>query len=238
MIPEWQQGTVTRIEQATHNTRRYWISLNEPFHFKAGQFVTIDLPIHEQRNKRWRSYSIASAPDGTNEIELIIVLAEPSLGGSKYFFEEVKEGTALTLRGPQGLFTLPEHPEEEDIYLICTGTGIAPFRSMLWDVYRNNLPHGNLHLIFGCRTQQDLLYHGEMMELSSKLAHFYYHPTLSRENWEGLTGYVHPIYERFCEHCKPAHFMLCGWRVMVDEARERLAKLGYDRKRIHLELYG
>jgi CDP-4-dehydro-6-deoxyglucose reductase len=50
------------------------------FDFKPGQFVTIDLPIHEKPNKRIRSYSIASWPDGTNVFELLIVLAEHGLG--------------------------------------------------------------------------------------------------------------------------------------------------------------
>ena len=78
MIPKWQTGIVRQIEQATHNTRRYWVELpeTEQFDFKPGQFVTLDLPIHEQRNKRWRSYSIASMPNGNNIIELLIVYVE------------------------------------------------------------------------------------------------------------------------------------------------------------------
>ncbi len=48
MIPQWQVGIVQRIEQTTANTRRYWIALEEKiFNFKPGQFVTLDLPIHE-----------------------------------------------------------------------------------------------------------------------------------------------------------------------------------------------
>src|SRR6201989_2420467 len=122
MVPQWQSGIVTRIEQATPNTRRYWIQMpeTESFEFKAGQFVTLDLPIHEQKNKRWRSYSIASAPDGTNVFELVIVLLEGGLG-TQYLFNEVSVGSEILLRGPQGKFTLPEQITE-DIYLICTGT--------------------------------------------------------------------------------------------------------------------
>ena len=74
-LQPWQKGIVTRIEDETYNTRRFWIELPEmsSFDFIPGQFVTIDLPIHEKPNKRWRSYSIASWPDGTNVIELLIV---------------------------------------------------------------------------------------------------------------------------------------------------------------------
>ena len=109
--------STTGVEQATENTRRYWIELPETpvFDFKPGQFVTLDLPIHEQRNKRWRSYSIASSPDGSNVIELVIVYLEGG-AGTTYFFSEIKEGSELTLRGPQGVFTLPDDITQ-DMYL-------------------------------------------------------------------------------------------------------------------------
>jgi Flavodoxin reductases (ferredoxin-NADPH reductases) family 1 len=238
MIPQWQKGIVQRIEQTTPNTRRYWIQLpeTESFDFKPGQFVTLDLPIHEQRNKRWRSYSIASMPDGTNIIELVIVHVEDGLG-TTYFFNEIKEGSELTLRGPQGIFTMPAQLDK-DLIMICTGTGIAPFRSMLHHIHTYGIPHQKLHLIFGTRKQEDLLYADEMRALEQKIEGFTYHPTLSREEWNGWNGYVHPVYEALCCDTPPAHFMLCGWRVMIDEAKERILKLGYDKKDVHLELYG
>ena len=238
MIPEWQQGTVISIEQATHNTRRYFIELpgTDSFNFKPGQFVTLDLPIHEQKNKRWRSYSIASTPDGSNIIELLISYV-PDGVGTNYIFNEIKEGSNFTLRGPHGVFTLPEDLDT-DLIMVCTGTGIAPFRSMLHYINNHQLPHKNLHLIFGTRTQADLLYKDEMRDLEKKLLSFTYHPTLSREEWDGHTGYVHAIYEALCCDKRPANFLLCGWRAMIDEAKRRILEMGYDRKSIHLELYG
>ena len=238
MIGPWQTGIVKKIEKATHNTRRYWIELPETpsFTFKPGQFVTLDLPIHEQRNRRWRSYSIASMPDGGNIIELLIVHLEGGLA-SKYIFEEIKVGSAFTLRGPLGMFVLPEHLEK-DLYLICTGTGIAPFRSMLQYIHRHKMPHKQIYLVFGTRTQEDVLYRDEMKELEKNMPGFGYRITLSRENWDGDTGYVHKIYEDLCKDAPPSTFMLCGWRAMIDEAKERLLKMGYEKKDIHVELYG
>jgi ferredoxin-NADP reductase len=238
MLPQWQTGIVQRIEQATPNTRRYWVELPETpsFPFKPGQFVTLDLPIHEQRNKRWRSYSIASMPDESNVIELVIVYVENGVA-SKYIFDEIKEGSQLTLRGPQGTFVIPEQLEK-DIYFICTGTGIAPFRSMLQYINFHQVPHRQLHLLYGTRKREDLLYAEEMRELERMMPNFTYHPTLSREEWEGDTGYVHAIYEKLCVEKRPSLFYLCGWRAMIDEARERILQMGYDKKDIHLEIYG
>ncbi|HEX2534583.1 MAG TPA: FAD-dependent oxidoreductase [Chitinophagaceae bacterium] len=233
------------MEQETYNTRRFFIEIPEvsSFDFQPGQFITLDLPIHDKPNKRWRSYSIASRPDGTNIIELLIVWLE-SGAGTTYLFNEVKEGTELTLRGPQGVFVLPADLNR-DLYMICTGTGIAPFRSMLQHIHTHNLPHRDLYLVFGTRTQRDLLYHEELKALEQTLPGFYFLPTLSREQWEGCCGYVHTVYESRVQEQRErtgtlpeAQFFLCGWKAMVDEAKERILRLGYEKKAIHLELYG
>ena len=73
-VQPWRKGIVTRIENEGTNTRRFWIQVPEleRFEFTSGQFVTIDLPIHEKPNKRWRSYSIASAWPGAGPVELTV----------------------------------------------------------------------------------------------------------------------------------------------------------------------
>ena len=233
----WQKGKVIRIENETVSTRRFWIEVadTDKFDFKAGQFVTFDLPIHEKPNKRIRSYSIASWPDDTNVFELVIVLMEGGLG-TKYLFDQVNVGSELTFRGPQGVFTLDEEDLQKEIFMICTGTGVAPFRSMVNYIKLHNIPHKNIYLIFGTRTQKDLLYYDEMKNL--QLENFHYIPTLSREHWNGHSGYVHSIYEGLCINRQPALFLLCGWRVMIDEAKKRILEMGYDKKSMHQELYG
>ena len=237
-LQPWRTGKVIRIENETADTRRYWIQVPEltSFDFIPGQFVTFDLPIHEKPNKRWRSYSIASWPDGTNIFELIIVLDK--LGaGTHYLFEQVVVGSELNFRGAQGVFTLRQ-PLDKDIFLICTGTGIAPFRSMINHIKNENIPHQNITLVFGCRTKSTLIYYEEMKRLQESVPNFKYIPTLSREEWEGKSGYVHPIYEELCAERRPANFFLCGWKGMIDEAKRRITEMGYDRKEIHVEIYG
>jgi ferredoxin-NADP reductase len=237
-LEPWRTGEVIDIKQVTPNTRSFFIKVNEleNFDFKPGQFVTLDLPIHEKPNRRWRSYSIASCPNGTNIFELVIVLLEGGLG-TTYLFNEIKVGSILNFRGAQGVFYLPE-TIEKDLFLICTGTGIAPFRSMVQDIKNKKTVHKNIHLIFGCRTKEDLLYYDELKNLENELSNFYYHPTLSREDWDGDKGYVHSIYEKLCFSKQDANFWLCGWKNMIDEAKERIVALGYDKKSIHQEVYG
>ncbi len=249
MVQPWRTGTVTRIEQETGLTRRYWIRVDEleRFDFVPGQFVTLDLPIHEKVNKRWRSYSIASWPDGSNVFELVIVWLEGG-AGTTYIFNNIVVGSTFTLRGPQGVFVLPAEIES-DLYFICTGTGVAPFRSMVHHIHNHGIAHRNLYLFFGCRKKTDLLYGDELAALAGEFPSFHYLPTFSREEpGDHLTGYVHAAYETICREkirqegdsasLPPAHFYLCGWKNMIDEAKQRIQQLGYDRKHIHQELYG
>lgn len=253
-LQPWRTGKVIRIENETSSTRRFWIELPElnAFDFEPGQFVTLDLPIHEKPNKRWRSYSIASWPDGTNVFELVIVLLEGG-AGTTYLFNDVTVGTEIPVRGPQGVFTLPE-VIDKDLYFICTGTGIAPFRSMAHHILNNNIAHKNIYLIFGCRKFGDALYAPELKDLSRKVPSFHFLTAYSREeagNHDHLVriGYVHGVYEELInaatvtdaegnKQLPPANFYLCGWKNMIDEAKQRIQALGYDRKAIHQELYG
>ena len=55
MLQPWRNGTVLRIEDETHNTRRFWIQVPEldDFSFQPGQFVTLDLPSHDKKTKNF-----------------------------------------------------------------------------------------------------------------------------------------------------------------------------------------
>ena len=236
---KWHKSNIIKIEDESPTTKRFRLEVPdlEKVDFKAGQFITMDLPIHKKRLKRWRSYSIANAPDGTNIIELCIVYLEGGLA-SEYLFKETKVGDEITFKGPTGVFTLPQELDN-DIVLICTGTGIAPFRSMIWDIYNNKKTHQKIHLIFGTRYEKNILYRQELEELEKQWSDFYYTVTLARErNWAGFQGYVHAVYEKLYQQHDNTVFYLCGWQNMIDEAKERLQKMGVEKERIVYELYG
>lgn len=239
MSMEWQQGSIVKIIDETPNTRRFFVQVKDTneFSFKPGQFVTLDLPIHEKKNKRLRSYSIASAPDGSNVFELLIVLVDDGLG-TNYLFKNIVVGDELTFRGPAGVFILPDHIASH-FFMICTGTGIAPFRSMLHYIHHHRItPTGKVYLIFGTRYQKDLLYHEDMKQLATQHDWFQYIPVLSREQWDGAMGYVHDVYLKLSKENNEAEFMLCGWKNMIDDARNFLSNAGFDKKQIHFESYG
>lgn len=240
----WYESKVIDIVEESPTTRRFFLKTEVPVSFKAGQFVTMDLPISERRLKRWRSYSIASAPTerGDSLLEFCIVKAENSTGGSRYFFEEVTIGTPIKFKAPDGNFGVkPEILASNDVVFICTGTGVAPFRSILKDIQNQDLAHRGLHLIFGTRYESGILYRTEFEALEKNVENFRFDAVLSRQSdWQGQKGYVHSVYtEGYAAVRSDVHFYICGWSNMIDEAVENLIlKLGYDKSQIHYELYG
>ena len=242
-MSKWKPAVITRIEQRTPTVRSFWLALpdRERLTFRPGQFLTLDLPIGETRRDGWRSYSIASAPGETNEAELCIVQLPGGLG-TDYLFNRASVGTEIPTKEPGGVFTLPDRALDYDVVMICTGTGVAPFRSMLRQ--RLAVEQRQFHLIFGCRTPADVLYREEFARLARQHPHFTYTVALSREpvvdaNFNTVNGYVHQVYEAAYTGVRPdLRFYLCGWSQMVDEAKARLLEMGYSPEQVILELYG
>jgi CDP-4-dehydro-6-deoxyglucose reductase len=77
-----------------------------------------------------------------------------------------------------------------------------------------------------------------MTEFQRLIPGMHYVPVLSREAWDGRRGYVHDAYKALCFDKPNAHFLLCGWKNMVDEARSTLTELGYGKDQVQFELYG
>lgn len=224
-------ATIENIATASPSVRRIFLR-SAPMDFRPGQFIVLHFEAAGEAIER--SYSLANSPD-ENLLELCVV--EKPDGVVSPLLLAMQPGDAVEFSGPKGAFLMPK-TIDTDICFICTGTGVAPFRSMIRHIFENNIPHKNIYLVFGNRYTHDLLYHEEWTALAAQNPEFHYHPVLSREtNWAGARGYVHPVYESIFADRRDARFYVCGWNTMLTEARERLKNLGYNRRQYKFEDY-
>lgn len=227
MAYQFYDATIIDVIEVTENIRRFFIRMPEEsgFTFRAGQFIMFDLPIPAKFTNR--SYSIASAPTDDRIFEVCIVRKEGGVG-TTYEWEHFISGATVKVSKALGKFTLQE-PIGHDLCFIATGTGIAPLRSMILDIYNRKVSHLNIYLLFGNRWERDILYRDEFESLQKEHPEFRFIPVLSRDNpgWTGRQGYVHTVYEELFADRRPATFYLCGWRDMLEEARTRLTAMGY-----------
>jgi len=184
-----------------------------------------------------RAYSIASPPAENGRFALCLNRVQD--GWMSNFLCDMKEGVEISCQGPFGDFIL--RPPPRDTILIATGTGIAPFRSMLQWLFVDPARHQGkqLWLVFGNRTEKDIYYHEEFLRLAGEHKNFHYLPTLSRGGleWQGLRGYVQEHVPQLVRGRTDAQAYICGLDKMVKANRELLKSLGWDRKSILYEKY-
>jgi ferredoxin-NADP reductase len=225
--------TIEDIQDINPLNKRFFLRYDRDIIFQSGQFVILDFAsLNHQFSTR--SYSIADFTKGPL-LELCVVLKEN--GAATPLLFNCKKGDQLQSSLPQGRFILPEGPIEKPLCFICTGTGVAPFRAMIKDLLLHRGFSQPVYLFFGCRTQQDILYREDFETLAAQFPNFRYVPVLSRESWDGATGYVHPHYLEIFNDKPDALFYLCGWTDMLKETRDNLKNMGYTRADIKVEFY-
>ena len=221
-------------EQTKH--LEFEVAGKSSFAFVAGQWLSLkhNKPDGEEIT---RAYSIASPPDESNRFALCMNRVQD--GFMSNFLCDMKEGGEISCQGPFGDFIL--RPPLRDTIFIATGTGVAPFRSMLHWLLAAETRHQNkqLSLLFGNRTVPDIYYHDEFLKLAEGHANFHYLPTLSRgaSEWTGLKGYVQEHVAKSVSGRNDMHAYICGLDKMVKANRDLLKSLGWDRKSILYEKY-
>lgn len=203
----------------------------EQFGFVPGQFLSLSAEINGKTITR--AYSIASIPSG-NLVELCLNLVP--LGLFSPFLFALQPGNEVEAKGPYGGFVLRKPPG--DSLCVATGTGIAPFRGMLRERLADDSTH-QYRLIFGARHDHGLLYRKELEELALFHTNFQMLCTLTRppEVWSGETGRVQAHVRRVIGERRDWTVYICGLKEMVDELRNELRELGFDRKQIVYEKY-
>jgi ferredoxin-NADP reductase len=199
--------------------------------FVPGQFISLTKKLGE--NEITRAYSIASPPGGPR-FSLCANLVQE--GHFSPFLFSLERGGEIEFKGPYGAF-IPRRPVSDSIF-VATGTGIAPFRSMLHSGLLEETDR-QFTLIFGVRQIQGLLYHEELKRLAERQRNFTFLPTLTRppNRWTGLTGRVQQHALKALGDRRDIDVYICGLREMVDEMRAQLKEAGLDRRRMIYEKY-
>jgi CDP-4-dehydro-6-deoxyglucose reductase len=207
---------VVEIRQLTHDVRQIDFQLIEPsaIAFKAGQFVSFEVPDARTGRTVTRPYSIASSPSCPDKIALLLNFV-PGGPGSNYLFG-LRKGDKTAFTGPAGNFYLRDDPAR-DLLFVATGTGIAPIRSMLFANAEKPNPNPAM-LFWGIRSERDLYYQDELTSLSIRHGETAVTITLSqpRSDWTGVTGRVTSLIDRV-KDVKHLAVYLCGNSGMIKE---------------------
>jgi ferredoxin--NADP+ reductase len=240
--------TVLEVTRWADTLLSFKVARPAGFKFTAGQFVRLgihcqDLQFYQDLPPQpapyvFRAYSVASSPYD-EFIEFFSVVIPNGEFTSKV--QHIIVGDTLKLNPmPFGYLTLARYqqPLPKDLWLLATGTGLAPFLSILktldvWQQYQSII------LVYSARTSQELAYLDEISELKAVYgeggAEFVFVPVVTREtHYTGETARIPElIVSRQLEarvgqglDAASSHVMLCGNPQMVEDTKEALKSIG------------
>lgn len=224
----WQTATVVAIKPETARAKTFRLALSAPAPHRAGQHCIVRLTAPDGYRAS-RSYSIASAPDGSQELELTVERLD---GGevSTFLHDDVVVGDQLEVRGPIGGWFVWDG--DSPALLVGGGSGVVPLMAMLRLARGAGRPD-LIRLVISVRTPDDLYYADEIAGPETTLVYTRATPpTFSRPPGHltrddipqpvapGVTTYV------------------CGSSGFADAASDVLLAVGVPVQQIRVERFG
>ncbi|MCF7866856.1 FAD-dependent oxidoreductase [Candidatus Woesearchaeota archaeon] len=227
-IQTFSAGLITK-EQLTSDVFRLTFTHPPNFTFKAGQFVQIKF--EKDGESKWRSYSIVNPPSHNSMIEVIVKLIDG--GFASEVIKESHHNQKYEIKGPFGNFIYDESDTSENIVMICTGTGVAPFYSMLKE-HLSKQSNKNFRLLFGVRTMENFFLKDKFEIMEKRHNNFKFVPVLSRQEWEGKQGHVQNFIPK--PDGKTTYY-ICGLKDLVLDTEKLLMDNGVSESKIKKERY-
>ncbi len=214
---------------------------------KVGQSIGILPPGENEKGRphKLRLYSVSSPNSGENGKQNLVSTTVKRtieelddklyIGVASNYLADLKPGDMVKITGPSGKrFLLPENEKEFNYLFFATGTGIAPFRGMIMELFAKGDYQNECALIFGCPYRTDLLYSDYLEKMAQEHSNFHYLKSISRESRrkDGSKHYVQTKIEDEEELLLPilrkknTLIYICGLKGMEVGIYKELLRLG------------
>lgn len=237
----WQPASVVAIESRTPTVKSFFFRVAQPLSFAPGQHMDVRLTAPDGYEAQ-RSYSIASAPERTDCLELAIERLQDG-EVSPFFHDTVAVGDEIELRGPIGGHFIWSVDDGGPLLLVGGGSGVVPLACML----RHRAARGSavpVALVYSARTAADLIFGDELRTLGTRADGFSFIPTVTREASPPPGLRVGRIDASLLTAAlalltaPPKIVFVCGANAFVETAADTLLGLGISPTMIRTERYG
>jgi ferredoxin-NADP reductase len=236
----WQISTVTAIRAETPEVSSFTLKLPSWRAHRAGQHYDVRLTALDGYQAQ-RSYSIASPPSRTGEVDLTIEkIADGEV--SPYFHDTLQVGDRVEVRGPIGGYFVWEPALGGPLLLVAGGSGVVPLMAMLRERAAADAKPPAV-LLHSSRTFEDVIYRDELATLADGDAGLRVIQTLTRSQPPGWTGYDRRIDRPMLAEAIAAAgasplVYICGPTLLVEAAANGLVELGVPPAQVRTERFG
>ncbi|MFH1284072.1 MAG: FAD-dependent oxidoreductase [Candidatus Peregrinibacteria bacterium] len=227
------KAKVTENKPLTEDVFELTLKPEEPFTYKAGQYVTFK--IADAEPPCFRAYSLSSIPK-EKALQTCVKIVKNGRGSN--WLKTRKPGDEIEFFGPNGDLTFQTPPEKKALF-IATGTGITPLKSIIAQQLQNGSTQ-EIQLLFGLRHVKDIFYKEYFEKLTKKHKNFTFTLTLSQpENpaWQGLQGRVTAHLENMDLDPQNTEIYICGLKDMIESVTKILGQKGFAQSSVHFEKF-
>ncbi|WDZ85878.1 globin domain-containing protein [Micromonospora cathayae] len=191
--PYWHAEVLTHERYGPDTAVLTVRALQHPLPYRAGQYVSIEVPRHLPRV--WRTYSVANAPNADNVLEFHV--RTPGAGWvSGALVRRVRPGDLLRIAAPMGAMTL-DRSSERDILCVAGGVGLAPVKALVEELTTYNRTRW-VHVFYGARRSADLYALAGLQELVAAYPWLSVTPACSEEpGFDGEHGDISEVVSRY-----------------------------------------
>ncbi|MAR89264.1 MAG: iron-sulfur cluster-binding domain-containing protein [Pseudomonadota bacterium] len=232
------EAVVTKIQRETSRAVTVEFELLEGFrlNYKAGQCVTLSLPVGPTLFER--CYSFSSAPHE----ERYAITVQRIFNGrvSSYLNTGLAVGDHFYIDDPMGDFILPAtHPEDQRYVMVAAGAGIVPIFSLINDLLGKN-PLADIQLVYASRNQEQAIFFRQLQRLEREHPGFSVRFQFTRKDGDGHDPYRRLNGEKILSRLADptsARFYICGPYGLVSKCTEAFQKAGIPESRIFIETF-
>ena len=195
-------------------------------YFRAGQYISLKLPM--EGSQVTRSYSICSSPKEALEGSYAItVRSNPGGFVADRLLQEMKQGDTVIASAPQGFFYYEDLRDAKHVIGLAGGSGITPFLSMA-RALTDGIEDFTLTLLYGSRTEEEILFRGELDEIARVCPKVDVIHVLSDEEKEGFEqGFITAeMIRKYAPEAEEYSMFLCGPEAMYRFLKPEIEKLG------------
>ena len=207
--PVWAK--ITAITGEAQGIATYWLSFVDPevqalYSFQPGQFNMVYIP-------GFGEAAISISSDSENHTTLAHTVR--FVGNVTRAVSRLKVGDVIGIRGPFGTSWPMQELEGRDVFIAAGGIGLPPLRPAIYYILNHRERFGKVHLLYGARTPDDLMYPGEYKKWEA--AGIQVSVTVDRadEKWQGQVGVVPMLFYRFRMEPANSVVLACGPEIMI-----------------------
>jgi len=200
--------------------------MREEFEFKTGQFGEYSAFGYGES-----TFCIASADTRKGFIQCTF----RKTGKVTEALSRLEIGDTLGFRGPYGNCFPMEDMIGKNIVFVAGGIALPPLRSVIWTVLDQREKFGDITIIYGARSVEDLVYKQELQhweERGDVKMVTTVDPGGETEGWKGKVGFVPTILEETAPKPENTVALVCGPPIMIKFTLQSLEKLGFAKEQV------